>query len=1204
MEFLILIGLVLVVLFFTLPIVALATTGGLSRRLRELEQRVARTEVEAGAAKQTADRVAERRVTRRRDLQAFSRPPVTWPEPEPADEPVPEAASDWVEPVIVLEPEPEPELAAPAEEPVLRSPGPKQRATERIVQRPGKSPTVEASPIPTGSRAAAIEAAVGGKWLVWIGGVALALAGGFLVHYAYENAWLGETARTVLASVFGLAMIAAAEVVRGRSERVCGALSGAGVAVLYAAVFAAAQMYGLISPLAGFVLAAGVTAGAVALALRHGPVTAVIGLLGGFGMPVLLQSGQPAGGVLFTYLLLLQAGAGAVAWRRRWPWLPPLTVLGALGWAVAAAVGGVPVEDHVWVPLYLAGFGGVWVTMDLLRRGPSTGVPPWSPEATAAGVARWAVSVGAIVGSVVLLAVSAGRVGFGGFDLVMLALAGAGCLALGRLRDRYAGLPAVAAAATLGVLIAYLAESVTGPAYMDATRRFVWWAAGFAVLYGVGGYAAAFGSKRASRWACWPAVAGHVGLLLALAGRWPWTQDSAGWWLAAGGLAVVTAAMTWPWLRKAADRPASALALSSAGFATWAVALGFDHPWLASGWAAVLVAVTAAWVWLRLPALRWAAGWLTAGIAAVLIVPGPTASGVSADTWPVLNELLFAYGLPAVGLAVAAARAARAGARRIVTLIGGASLGVFAFGVAVIVRQGFHGGDWFATPVVWETQTTAAAWLAAGLGLIGLSRIGPAVAGRAVRGAGGLLMLAGTLTATVGGVMLSPVLTPTPVGGLPVVNGLLYLYVLPAGLIAVAAWVTRRSEDRDLVRVLQAASTGLVLIGAWLIVRHGLHDAAWRATVTVWETQTTAVVWCGLGLAAVAAARTLTARPMLTAPAAVVVGLGAVLAAVGGVLLNPVAVPTDVGGLPVLNGLLYLYMLPAAVVAAGAWAVRRAGVRGGERVGQAVVTGLALVGSWLMVRHGLHDGAWRSAVTLWESQATAVVWGGLGLAAVAAAWRWPDALAGVMEAGVAAAWLAVATAIVGGVGVLNPLWHPAAVAGPPAANGLLFLYLLPAGGAALVGVAVHRLGHRPAGEAGRAAGVLLAFAWVSLTVRQGFVGGDAGAMLLSAGFTEAESYAYSLAWVLFGVALLVGGVVARRQSLRYASLAVMLLAVVKVFVFDASGLEDLWRVASFFGLGLSLIGLGYAYHRWVFGPGRLAGPPASRGSAHNSGRGV
>ena len=120
-----------------------------------------------------------------------------------------------------------------------------------------------------------------------------------------------------------------------------------------------------------------------------------------------------------------------------------------------------------------------------------------------------------------------------------------------------------------------------------------------------------------------------------------------------------------------------------------------------------------------------------------------------------------------------------------------------------------------------------------------------------------------------------------------------------------------------------------------------------------------------------------------------------------------------------------------------------------------------------------------------------------------------------------------------------------------------------------------------------AAGLVLVFALISLEVRQGFV----GPVLRGPWPGNAELYAYSLAWVLYGGALLALGVTSGSKALRYASLAVMMAAVCKVFVLDTSHLRDLYRVMSFLGLGLSLLGIGFVYHRWVFRDSRAATRP-------------
>ncbi|WP_409321664.1 DUF2339 domain-containing protein [Sphingomonas sp. BK580] len=88
-------------------------------------------------------------------------------------------------------------------------------------------------------------------------------------------------------------------------------------------------------------------------------------------------------------------------------------------------------------------------------------------------------------------------------------------------------------------------------------------------------------------------------------------------------------------------------------------------------------------------------------------------------------------------------------------------------------------------------------------------------------------------------------------------------------------------------------------------------------------------------------------------------------------------------------------------------------------------------------------------------------------------------------------------------------------------------------------------------------------------------------MPLWTGTDAGEQIARSiLALVLAGAFL---GIGIRRQARdwRLASLALMLIAVAKVFLFDAAGLDGLARIASFAALGFSLIGVGWLYSRYL-----------------------
>ena len=75
-------------------------------------------------------------------------------------------------------------------------------------------------------------------------------------------------------------------------------------------------------------------------------------------------------------------------------------------------------------------------------------------------------------------------------------------------------------------------------------------------------------------------------------------------------------------------------------------------------------------------------------------------------------------------------------------------------------------------------------------------------------------------------------------------------------------------------------------------------------------------------------------------------------------------------------------------------------------------------------------------------------------------------------------------------------------------------------------------------------------------------------------------------------ALLAWGLRAGRRPVRLAALALVGLASAKVFVVDMADLDGLWRVLSFLGLGLSLIGLSALYRRVV-----TATPPGTPGAA-------
>ncbi|MDW8106517.1 MAG: DUF2339 domain-containing protein [Armatimonadota bacterium] len=72
----------------------------------------------------------------------------------------------------------------------------------------------------------------------------------------------------------------------------------------------------------------------------------------------------------------------------------------------------------------------------------------------------------------------------------------------------------------------------------------------------------------------------------------------------------------------------------------------------------------------------------------------------------------------------------------------------------------------------------------------------------------------------------------------------------------------------------------------------------------------------------------------------------------------------------------------------------------------------------------------------------------------------------------------------------------------------------------------------------------------------------------------------SLEWTLMGAAMLVSGVRVAIRALRLMGLSTLALTVGKLFLYDLSFLEMPYRVFSFAGLGLTLIGVAWLYSRY------------------------
>ncbi|HEX9917567.1 MAG TPA: DUF2339 domain-containing protein, partial [Pyrinomonadaceae bacterium] len=185
-----------------------------------------------------------------------------------------------------------------------------------------------------------LEQLIGGSLLNWVGIIAVSLAVGFFLKYAFDNDWIGERGQVLFGALAGGGILFAAEALRARGYRSYAyVLSGGGVLILYLTVYAARVFYELIGVAPAFLLMIAVTTTAVLLAARyHAYAIAVLGLIGGFMTPALLSTGVDNQIGLFGYVALLNSGVLALAYFKRWRSLNHMafvaTVLTFAGWAV------------------------------------------------------------------------------------------------------------------------------------------------------------------------------------------------------------------------------------------------------------------------------------------------------------------------------------------------------------------------------------------------------------------------------------------------------------------------------------------------------------------------------------------------------------------------------------------------------------------------------------------------------------------------------------------------------------------------------------------------------------------------------------------------------------------------------------------------------------------------------------------------------
>jgi uncharacterized membrane protein len=208
----------------------------------------------------------------------------------------------------------------------------------------------------------ALEAAIGGRLLLYVGTLVIVLGIAYFLKYAFERQWITEGMRVALGAVAGLGLVAAGQRLAGRGYGLYGQmLVGGGLAALYLSVYAAFGFYGLIGRTPALLLLLGVTVAAALLADRHrSQAMALMAVGGGFLTPFLVGGTEDRQIALFTYVALLIGGTMYLARRRGWPWLNVLayacTILVVAAWADAYYVRAKYLRTELFLTLYCVMF--------------------------------------------------------------------------------------------------------------------------------------------------------------------------------------------------------------------------------------------------------------------------------------------------------------------------------------------------------------------------------------------------------------------------------------------------------------------------------------------------------------------------------------------------------------------------------------------------------------------------------------------------------------------------------------------------------------------------------------------------------------------------------------------------------------------------------------------------------------------------------
>ena len=806
-------------------------------------------------------------------------PEILFPE-QPA--PKPEAEKpDTVGPAVSVPPSPPP--SAQGDEAAIDAvfAAAAQHAAEAAPPPQSPLPPEPAPPSPS------FEERFGASWVVWIGGIALALGGIFMVQFSIEAGLIGPGVRIFLGGLLAAALIAAGEWTRRRefvvplanvpTAHIPSILTAAGTTVAYATIYAAYALYDFLPAPLAFILLGLVALATLAAALLHGPALAALGQVGAFVAPLLVASDLPNYWALYIYLAVVTAASYFLARARMWRWLVITAVAFGTLWmfpgiADARVDSLTPHALHAVIGFILAAL----LIVSGLFYGPDAEDGRIDP------VSSGALAAYLFASAVLVLVRDHETVAMTAFTLLTVAT-----IAIAWRTEAATWAVPVAGALT-AIVIAHWAIDIdwytltapsgaTAGAIPDESRlhygSHLTLGFGLAALFAAMSFLSQGRSSRAEAPIVWAATGTLVPLAILIALYYsiygferslPFAAIAL---LMAALFAVATDLLTRREPRP--GMPSAAAIFATGSIAALALAMTFA---LEKGWLTValglMVPGTAYVAEQRpLPWLRWLCGIL---VALVIARVGHDPRIVAdAGATPIFNWILYGYGVPALAFWVAGWMLRRRADDVPSRMVDAAAILFTVLCATLEIRHYIYSGDIYYRSA---GLTEVALQVCGGLAMaIGLERI--RVRTRSIVHDVAVQLIAGlSLAAIVFGLLLleNPLLTGADVGG-ALFNLLLLGYAIPAILAATLGLMTRATRPQ-LYRTV-AAITAVVLAISYLslMVTRAFHGPVLSSgPFTSAEGYTYSAVWLGFGVVLLIVGIFLRSQPVRLCSAAVV----------------------------------------------------------------------------------------------------------------------------------------------------------------------------------------------------------------------------------------------------------------------------------------------------------------------------------------------